>query len=500
MAGGRRSRWFLLILVIVVVAGLLLFRFGTSKGVQTDKRGYEAKNATRWGDASSFFGVGYAVPGYAEMVAPMGAKWVKIPLVAWGQIEPNPPQNGKHTYRWDRLDSLVREYENAGFHIQIVVKAACPWGARHFAPPPESWRKSYPPKEEYWDDYYQFVYALVERYDGDGYNDMPGLRYPIRYYEIESEAQHPIFWAGTVEEYGRLLKTAYEAAKKAHPETKIILSGINFGDLFDDNPSQEELIRRIQRLPEGRRRALDFIRETLAMGAYYDIVDYHYNRNYTGAYGAVRWIREEMARHGYQKEIWAGDAASVPWITDGKHGDIIEILTHPSHPRHREVTEWFRAEQAKLSVKKLIVAAELGIKKVILELIRDFPRNAYKGADRECWFLAGFFNEDGTPRPVFYAYAQLTGKLGNFQGVERMEVDGVYLYKVYVPDREPIYIGWCEGGSRKITLNVSCSCVKLGRVITTETGKPTVETVKVRGGEVAFIIDDTPVFVECVKG
>ncbi|MCD6442599.1 MAG: hypothetical protein J7L28_01365, partial [Thermotogae bacterium] len=325
----------------------------------------------------SIFGVGYAVPGYAERVSEIGARWVKIPSVCWGKIEPTPPQGGKHFYRWEHLDSLIKEYQNAGFHIQMVIKSACPWGTKGFASPPESWRRSYPPKREHWDDYYQFVYNLVERYDGDGYRDMPGLRYPIRYYEIESEAQHHIFWAGTVEEYCQLLRTARKAAKSAHPETKIILSGINFGSLFDDNPSLEDLMWKVRSLPKKYRREIPFIRETLAMVDYYDVVDYHYNRDYTGAYFAVKWLREEMKKHGCRKEIWAGDTASVPWITDVKYGNILKILMNPSHPHHRKVSKWFRAEQAKLSVKKIIVAVGLGIKKVILESIRDFPSNAY---------------------------------------------------------------------------------------------------------------------------
>ncbi len=450
--------------------------------------------------ADSIFGVGYAVEGYATKVAKMGAKWVKIPLVSWGMIEPRPPQNGKHFYQWKRLDKLVKEYEDAGLHIQLVIKAACRWGAKHFARPPESWRKSYPPKEEHWDDYYQFVYNLVERYDGDGYKDMPGLRYPIRYYEIESEAEHSIFWAGTIEEYEHLLKTACKAAKKAHPETKIILSGINFGKLIDDNPSLQELRQKLKCLPRRYKKALVFIRKTLAMGDYYDVIDYHYNRNYTGAYGAVKWIRRELAKYGYQKEIWAGDTASVPWVTDKEHNDILNILTNPLHPRHQETMRWFRAEQAKLSVKKFIVAAELGIKKVFLESIRDFSKHAYKGAAKESWFLAGIFNEDKTPRPVFYAYAQLTKKLDNFQKIERLPRKGIYLYKVSFRDKEPMYIAWCEKGPQRISLRLNKigSYLRLEKVITSANEKPIVKTVKAKRNKLTFTIDDTPVFIEFI--
>ena len=61
---------------------------------------------------------------------------------------------------------------------------------------------NYTPKEQYYDTYMAWVEgntefshisilirvtAVVERYDCDGYNDMPGLRYPVVYYEIGDE-------------------------------------------------------------------------------------------------------------------------------------------------------------------------------------------------------------------------------------------------------------------------------------------------------------------------
>jgi len=40
------------------------------------------------------------------------------------------------------------------------------------------------------DAYRRFVLALVERYDGDGKDDMPGLKYPIKYWEASNEPSH----------------------------------------------------------------------------------------------------------------------------------------------------------------------------------------------------------------------------------------------------------------------------------------------------------------------
>jgi len=449
---------------------------------------------------SSFFGIGYAVSGYAKTISQTGARWVKIPSVAWGKIETVPPKNGKHFYRWNQLDKLVREYEDEGFHIQIVVKAACKWGAKDFAPPPESWRKSYPPKAEHLDDYSRFIRALVERYDGDGQEDMPYLKFPIRYYEIESEAQHKIFWEGTTGEYEKLLETAYEAAKQANPETKIILSGINFGSLFEENPSREELENRIEALPPEYKKEIDFVVKTLSFGNYYDVIDYHYNRDYYDVYGAVSWIGNVLKKCGYEKEIWAGDALSVPWITDGKHTGIVKALSDSSNPFHDKATEWLRAKQAELSVKKIVTAAETGIKKIFLESIKDFSPNAYKNANRESWVFAGFLNEDGTLRPVFYAYRQAVNKLSGFQKAERIEGLGkdVFLFRFTFSNKKPVYVVWCEQGKKQISLDVNCKYAEMEKVITEkDVTNSSPEIIRPKNGKVTFVVDSTPVFVTC---
>jgi hypothetical protein len=122
------------------------------------------------------FGVGYAVKGYASLCKQIGVNLVRIPLVAWGGIEKEPPKNGVHHYNWERLDEIIKEYQENGFNIQIIIKAANPWACKGFAIGSEKYRLSSPPKEQYWDDYYAFVYNLVERYDGDGYEGYSQLQ------------------------------------------------------------------------------------------------------------------------------------------------------------------------------------------------------------------------------------------------------------------------------------------------------------------------------------
>jgi len=56
----------------------------------------------------------------------------------------------------------------------------------------------------------RFIAKMVERYDGDGIDDMPGLLYPIKYYEIGNEPEGQTFGdsPGTYNDFMQTVKAA----------------------------------------------------------------------------------------------------------------------------------------------------------------------------------------------------------------------------------------------------------------------------------------------------
>ena len=133
-------------------------------------------------------GLGYTTRNLASTFADIGAPQAKLNygMSSWGEIEPDPPVNGNHIYDWDDLDNMIFEYQDNGFsEVHLTLKAKSIWGTEgctidNCAP--------YLPRPEHWSDYEAYVAAVVERYDKDGFHDMPDLRYPVRQYEIETEA------------------------------------------------------------------------------------------------------------------------------------------------------------------------------------------------------------------------------------------------------------------------------------------------------------------------
>ncbi len=77
--------------------------------------------------------------------------------------------------------------------------------------------------------YKKFLTALVEKYDGDGIDDMPGLKIPVKYWEIlnEPEMKSPdlTFFIGNENDYFEILKESYLAIKGACPDCKVLHAG-----------------------------------------------------------------------------------------------------------------------------------------------------------------------------------------------------------------------------------------------------------------------------------
>ncbi|HIH13738.1 MAG TPA: hypothetical protein HA224_00610 [Nanoarchaeota archaeon] len=83
------------------------------------------------------------------------------------------------------------------------------------------------------DSYKFFVSALVERYDGDGVRDMPGLKYGIKHWEIASEPDvqltgtGKIFFQGEGKDYAEILKASYSAVKTADSSAKVLNGAVS---------------------------------------------------------------------------------------------------------------------------------------------------------------------------------------------------------------------------------------------------------------------------------
>lgn len=459
------------------------------------------------------FGVGFMRPGASALMQKMGAEWAKQDSVRWDIIEPKPPIAGKHTYNWNIADRVVKEWTGTNFNIYLVLKSYSPWATRaEYAGHKGGCFAGSIPNDI--NDYKDWVKAVAERYDKDGVDDMPGLVKAINYFEIESEAQHEACWKGGSSDYLKLLEAANIAIKSANPNAKIVLSGINFGDLFDDLPNLGTITERAQFIKKSGRNDLDFIKETLS-SSFYDEVEFHYNRDYLGIIGAVDFIRNYT-----KKPITAGDMTSVPWLdysgSDfvsryGEKGkELLSILGNKNNPNNVTVTEWIRKEQTKLTIKKVSMSMGNGLAGINVENIYDFGDD-WSAIGLGTWMASGILNKDNSPRSVYYAYQKFIQKFGDLKDIKRIvpEKDpldlkgkGIWAFQGSINTKKVI-IAWLEDGVAECPICVQKKEIERVLDLSSYFSSPNVQVTNsftpnksVIVSTKAVTLSETPVYIE----
>ncbi len=484
------------------------------------------------------FGVEYMLPGgLAPTFAELGAKWMRSDTgrqFSWGTIEPNAPgADGQHTYDWTETDRVVAEWQAEGFQIQAYTNAKNTWAS--------STRLHHVPDLEYMDDYEEFVFNLVERYDGDGDRDMPGLRTPILHYTVVEEWTG--YFEGTVEDYLRILTAAHRAIKRANPDALVGLVDFFLVDVFDGSPSPEEIERRAAQ-DHFLRHPMSEVRELLAHPELFDIVEIHSLGDYTELYPTAGWLRAEMQKNGYDKPIWVGDSLAVSSLLMGtgaaallptaKDEDFytltpirpedalrtlgwLDAFKDAKSPQRDAAIRWWRALQSRETVKKTVVAIHAGYAGMNFGWLVESPLTqtprvtgswGYQGlVDAAYNFFTKTWNV-AAPFPVFYTYALTIRKLDGYTSVERLDLgESIYAYRFTVRGK-PVYVLWREPGrlyfpdeEEPTPVQVTIPFDTLHALVThivTEVGQtePRTETLAVENGLLTLSLGSEPVFVE----
>ena len=158
---------------------------------------------------------------------------------AWSAVQPE--QGG--TYVWGTVDKFVAAFQQAGFrHLTLMLRGESPWASVD-PPRPPVHRGDTTVKPEFEEDFTAYVQTYVERYDGDGVDDMPGLLYPVLLYGFAPEFS--TYVPGTAASYIHMLELAYPAVKRANAEAQLMNAGMLLTTVFDGYPSQDEIARRL---------------------------------------------------------------------------------------------------------------------------------------------------------------------------------------------------------------------------------------------------------------
>jgi hypothetical protein len=174
--------------------------------------------------------------GIATLVArgrEAGVGWAREEL-SWANLEPST----KGAWDWKWTDQRIRQLAEAGYGIVGMLLTTPTWA--RVADCKQRARAA--ATEEYWcppanpKDYSDYVWTMIERYDGDGVSDAPGSP-RVAAWQIWNEPSAPLTWPGSPEEYGRMLVAAYQAGKAADATATIALGGVYIFDGLGTDPT-----------------------------------------------------------------------------------------------------------------------------------------------------------------------------------------------------------------------------------------------------------------------
>jgi len=177
---------------------------------------------------------GFMHPDDYQDMTDLGIFWQRPhpgPFI-WGEIETSPGN-----FDWSGTDKEVQNSQNYGVNIIATIWPFADWDQEKCHTQNTSSNQlifpelgNYRQKPCDMDAYENFVINLVERYDGDGIDDMPGLIVPIKYWEVSNEPSMQedwlVFFIGSAEDYLDIMYQTYQGIKNADDEAIVVQGGM----------------------------------------------------------------------------------------------------------------------------------------------------------------------------------------------------------------------------------------------------------------------------------
>ena len=424
------------------------------------------------------------------------ARLGRVTGLVWTTFEPTP---GSGQYDWRRHDSAIKKAQANGMNPIFEIKtgngsafsdpgcfqrveAATPTGAF----PMGRALASCPLKPEMESAWSRMVTELVERYDGDGTRDMPGLLGNIRLdIEVENESANPEFWDyGTdrtlaADHYLRLLEISYQAKQVANPQTRVILTGLYQPNVIalcdaicDANPTH-------QACTPFNLGNVAFTKPILARPDIFDAVDIHFFAYYHFEPSFVddgyQWVADQMLQGGYQRPIysleWTGSnmmpirfegyadefRAYFPYSADFPTNAAFQAMyVGLDQPQNVTYRKWFESEEAKEYGKLFANMLALGVSRLVHVQYADYRAGAVW--NNVWWNWHGVIKYvDGVAirKPSYYTSNTLSQRIFGFTSARRIAIAGseVRLYEFTFPTGEPTYVAWTDGADTVLDLS-----------------------------------------------
>lgn len=304
-------------------------------------------------------------------------------LFQWGMIERSPGH-----FDFNETDRYIKQAQSYGLHILANLQPFAVWdqsachsdlpSAGPMKEPGFSPTKGKPCDME---AYRNFIVRLVERYDGDGIEDMPGLTMPIKHWEMMNEPEFQeeplIFFQGSPGDYFDTLKVTYEAVKSADPEAFVVQGGM--AGMMEE--------------------CTDFWQPVFDLGGtdYLDIMNMHSIGH--GEHLNIPAFKQFLAKNGLQDKPF--------WVT--------EVQFQQAHQTQNYTNEDF----AMILARSYVFALANGVDKLFYVNIRMPPRYDPGIPFDE---RSALVRDNGEISALFQAHATVASILGELSGDDTVEI------------------------------------------------------------------------------
>jgi len=333
--------------------------------------------------------------------------WIRWPL-SWASVEPTNTQ--PENYRWETHDNSILNATRAGLHLIVTIYGNPDWAATVTNGPIDKVDIG---------EFTEFVGALVERYDGDGWEDAPGSPI-VDYLEFynEPDGGSPIvsdygggYWGPFGDEYAQMLCAVYPVIKSASPRTQVALGGLAYDWFTDQEENPGPFVR-------------EFLDDVLAAGGgqCIDAMNFHYFpcaretwADYRfGLGGKADFLRDKLREYGLE---------NMPMIVTeaGWHSDNVSDRQSTPEIQARRVVELF--------------AQSLSVPLDILIWWTWIDPSSFYGA-------YGLLTQDLQTKPAYSAYQVAAVKLGSATFEETWALGDLEGYRFSTRTGEPLYVLW----------------------------------------------------------
>lgn len=416
---------------------------------------------------------------FPETMRDLGVHWALSGAsfsFTWKRIQARKKNGELGSYDWHRMDRLVGYYfANNIIPVGMIIATEPLFGDE------EEIRRT-PSLPDDLSGYQRFVQAIVERYDYDGFNDMPGLPMAIKNWVIENEPISPKYFEGSGADYAVILKNAWQAIKAADPDATVITSMVRGTG-------------RHAKVEDPRAFMVSFFKKLATLGGErpYDAIDQHWigfdpKKSLVNQYGIYeKWltdITETSAQYGFAK---------VPFMA-------LEMAGRQNGEQ----------EHAEDILKRHVYMLALGVRKIFWSGIRAAPDHLLSAERQNSYFRqVVLINEDGVKKKGYYTYRFMVEMLegADWRKIRLTADDSGLILVRFQKEGLPLWVAWNDGSGKKnysLTLPTRARKVRIVKGIpglkSNETSMENgsafgIVVIDATKGQVEVSLDKTPIYI-----